>query len=172
MEETLLWALFALVLLTVLLVGLYLLRHYPEAKARRRETLVAWLQEVEKDPRRLRLYRAHWRARWRTSFAMLLDLLLVFLPPLLSFPPWEGRLSRDEWALFSMGLFLLGFALLVYLPLKRLGTTLGLRLFRIVAVSPTTWKPARPADLPTRYDYRKDRVPHLLFVPMEELGEA
>jgi len=172
MEEPLLWALFASVPLVVLLVMVFLWRQYSKEEARRRETLLAWLQEVEKDPRRLRLYRAHWRARRRTSFALLLDLLLVLLPPLLSFPPWEGRLSRDELALFSMGLLLLGFALLVYLPLKRLGTTLGLRLFRIVPISPTTWKPARPADLPTRQDYREDRVPHLLFVPMEELGEA
>lgn len=166
------WALFAPVLLTVLLLGLYLLRHYPEAKARRRERLLAWLQEVEKDPRRLRLYRAHWRARWRTSFALLLDLLLVLLLALGSFSFWGERLSGDAQDFFLLGLFLLGFALLVYLPVKRLGTTLGLRLFRIVPISPTTWKPARPADLPTRYDYRKDRVPHLLFVPMEELGEA
>jgi len=172
MEERLFWALLAPVLLTVLLVGLYLLRRYPEAKARRQETLLAWLQEVEKDPKRLRIYQAHWRARPRTSFALLLDFLLVLLLALGSFSLWGGRLSGDTQYFFLLGLFLLGFALAVYLPLKALGTTLGLRLFRIVPISPTTWKPARPADLPTRWNYREDRVPHLLFVPMEEVGEA
>jgi hypothetical protein len=156
-----------------------LLRLYRLTREKKRQELKAWLAEVQRDPHRLRLYEAHWQARWRTSLGVALDLVLCFalafssvsaLEALVGFDLQDGL--SDPEALLFLAAVMLPFCVLLFGVPRFYGTTLGLHLVGIVPVCPLTGRRARGSAvrLPAKWDYRRDRVPELLFIPKDELG--
>jgi hypothetical protein len=128
------------------------------------------------DPRLKALVDAHYRARWRTALASLLD---VFLCAAVAFGAavvvgTHLGISHEDgtFGFLFLAAWVLTYLAAVYGSLRRHAASPGMRLLGIVAVSPHTCRPAGPHEArpPTKWDYRRDRPPGLLFLPREDLG--
>lgn len=172
------WLLLALLLADAAVLAWVASRARSLRQARRQE-YHAWRTALEADPWRLRLYHAHWKARWRAGLAGPVDILLclaltwaglLLLGPRVGFDPWDG-VSDPEWFTVVLA-WILCYLLVVFGGFRLGGTTPGLYLLGIAVVSAHTGRPADRSAMrpPTKWDYRRDRVPKLLFVPKEELG--
>ncbi|MDR7570506.1 MAG: hypothetical protein QN193_07855 [Armatimonadota bacterium] len=146
-----------------------------------RQAYSEWLARLEADPVRRRLYEAHWRARWRAGLASLLDVLAAAAA---GWTVWLGLkdrlglhrrdgLSDPEFFVF-LALSAAFYLAFVFGGFRLSGTTPGLRLLGIAVVSAQTGRPAERTRMrpPTRWDYRRGRVPDLLFVPADLLRES
>jgi hypothetical protein len=176
--ENWVWLLVLLLAADAVVLAWVLTRARPLWQAQRRE-FEAWRAALEADPWRERLYRAHWRARWRTGLGTLLDLLLSLLltwlalllaGPRFGFDPRDG--VSDPESFLVLLAWVLCYLLVVFGGFRAFGTTPGLTVVGIAVVSSRTGRAPDRAALrpPTKWDYRRDRVPELLFVPKEELG--
>ena len=146
---------------------------YPRAAGGERQIRQPVTPELE--PRLQKLLEAHYRNRWRTSTAALLDVIICILLALAATASVGTRLGvTPADGVFGI-LFLLDWGLIYFAVVRgglRLhGTTPGMYLMGIVAVSPRTGCRAAPNELrpPTRWDYRRDALPELLFVPRDQL---
>jgi hypothetical protein len=128
------------------------------------------------DPRLKALVDAHYRVRWRTALASLLD---VFLCAAVAFGAAVvvgthlGISHEDKTFVFLfLAAWVPTYLAAVYGSLRRHAASPGMRLLGIVAVSPRTCRPAGPHEArpPTKWDYRRDRLPGLLFLPRQDLG--
>jgi hypothetical protein len=173
------WPVLLILAVESALMAWFFVRLHRLTRPKRQQEFQAWLAELQRDRHRLRLYEAHWRARWRTSFGLALDLVLCFALALASLSGLGTQVGfdlqdglSDPEALLLLVAALLYSGVLVSGGLRLYGTTPGLHLVGIVPVSPLTGRRARGPALrpPSKWDYRRDRVPELLFVPKEELG--
>ncbi|MDR7554059.1 MAG: hypothetical protein QN157_00480 [Armatimonadota bacterium] len=158
-----------------------LLRHLPRASAARRARYDQWRRRLESDPRLRRLYDAHRRNWWRVGIVNFVDVAVSFAASgilwwllagagvLPSVDITDG--VADFEALGFLALCLGVWLGLWYVGIKKLGTTPGLRLAGLVAVSPEDGRPVPPDKLrpPYKGDYRRDDAPGLLFVPARDL---
>lgn len=180
MERTELVALaVAAVVVADLVLLAVLLRYLPRAARERRLRTEEWAWRLESDPRLRMLYEAHRRNWWRMGVVTWVDMAVSLAASaavwwLLSdaglVSPLHDGLSQPEVA----GVAALGVVVWVSLwawGARRLGTTPGMRVARLVAVSPEDGMPV-PADKlrpPHTGDYRSDDAPRMLFVAEEEL---
>lgn len=180
MERTDLIALLvAAVVVADLILLVVLLRHLPRAARERRLRAEEWARRLEPDPRLRMLYDAHRRNWWRVGIVTWVDrasslaasaALWWLLSDLGLVSPLHDGLSQPEVA----GVAALGVVVWVSLwtwGIRRLGRTPGMRVARLVAVSPEDGMPVPPEKLrlPYKGDYRSDDAPRMLFVPEEEL---
>ncbi|MGC8817502.1 MAG: hypothetical protein ACP5PX_06870 [Candidatus Hadarchaeum sp.] len=172
------WVASLVVLLVVvdLAVLAWVVTRARSATRARKEACSEWLAALQQDPHLWRRYEAHWKARWRTGVGYLVDMVLsmgvsatltFLLLPLLGL-----GIEDDATKFLFLGVALATCLSIVYGSLWLLGTTLGLWLLGIAVVSPCTKRLASPRERrpPTKWDYRRDRVPGLLFVPRDMLG--
>jgi len=129
-----------------------------------------------RDPRLKRLLDAHYRARWRTGLASLLDAFLcaavAFGAATLAGAPFGVSYRDDAFAFLLLASLVLAYVVAVYGSLRIHAASPGMRLLGIVAVSPRTGRPAGPHEVrpPVNWDYVRNRLPGVLFVPREDLG--
>ncbi|MCS7171993.1 MAG: RDD family protein [Armatimonadetes bacterium] len=171
------WLLLAL-LLADLAVLAWIVRRARTLRQARRHEYQVWRAALDADPWRLRLYHAHWKARWRAGVASLVGILLclavtwgalLLAGPRVGFNPWDGVSDAESFTVVLV--WVLCYLLVVFGGFRLTGTTPGLHLLGIAVLSPHTGRPAERSGMrpPTKWDYRRDRVPELLFVPKGEL---
>ncbi len=134
------------------------------------------LPHAGQDPRLKQLLEAHYRAHGLTGLASLLDVFLcaalAFGAATLAGVPLGISYRDGTFGFLFLAAWTLAYLVVVYGSLRLHAATPGMRLLGIVAVSSRTGRPAAPHEvrLPTKWDYRRDRPPRLLFVPRQDLG--
>jgi hypothetical protein len=172
--------LIAVVVISDIVLVAWILTKAKKGEFKRKQSYEEWLSELQQDHFRWRLYMAHWtwKARVRTSLAVLIDLgisliLTIWLGGMagnLIGIKYHNGLSDSE--VVMLALLWLGCALLVIFGSLRLWrTTPGMHLTGIGIVSSRTGRPPSKGTLhyPTKGDYRRGRVLEYFFVPREEI---
>ncbi|MCL6624759.1 MAG: RDD family protein [Fimbriimonadales bacterium] len=170
-----------IVLADLALVG-WIIAKAKKGEAKRKQSYEEWLSELQQDPLRWRLYEAHWtwKARIRTSLAVLIDMGLSIILAIwvggmvgnLVGLTYQDGLSDSEVVILVV--IWIGCALVVVFgSLCLWGATPGMHLMGISVVSSRTGRaPARGSlHYPTKWDYRRDRVLEYFFVPKEEIRQ-
>ncbi len=163
--------LFILTILVEIIIILYITKKHRKQKEIELKKYEEWLTKLQSDPTLWRLYQAHWESRLKTSLAVLIDMSIVVLIVLgfLDFIyKFKADFPEDIFRIVVSVVSILICLILLFGQLWILGSTIGLRIMNIVAVSSKTGKVVyKKFVYPHKGSYRKNRIIDYFFVPKD-----